>query len=244
MTTRACPVDLHYPEPDVPNLDLAAIVRHGTRIRRRRWLAGAGAVLAACVAAGTVIAGAHDFTAGVFPAQSATSAAPGAAPIDAQVAEDPPVNGRLTLISSWPAHWTTVAWATRDGDVCFATFRTPIQGVTGDVECPAWDRSAVLRSRSGALNSLYPDVAPMVSSVHAFPVLGLTSPQAVRVVLAAFGKDIGAHVVPVATGPGETVGVFLAWIRAPGDNFDTNEVTSEAAYDRSGHVIARASYPP
>jgi hypothetical protein len=75
--------------------------------------------------------------------QSGPATAPSAAPIDAQVAEDPPANGKLTLISSWPRRWTTVAWATRRGDVCWATFRTPMQGATENVDCPEWDRSEV-----------------------------------------------------------------------------------------------------
>ena len=110
---RACPVDLHYPDPQPPNLDMAAIIGRGRRIRHRRRLTQLGAVLTACVAVGSVIVGARGFTVRMFPSQSGPAAAPSAAPIDAQVAEDPPANGKLTLISSWPGHWTTVAWATR-----------------------------------------------------------------------------------------------------------------------------------
>jgi hypothetical protein len=78
----------------------------------------------------------------------------------------------------------------------------------------------------------------------AWPVLGLTGPQAVRVVLTAFGKDVSANVVPVPISAGKTVGVFLAWISAPGNSFASSEVTSEAAYDNSGRIIAHASSPP
>jgi hypothetical protein len=249
MTTpqpdRACPVNLHYPDPQPPNLDLAAIIGHGRRIRHRRRLTRLGAVLAACVAVGSVIAGARGFTISMFPSQSGPAAAQNAAPIDAQVAEDPPANGKLTLISSWPRHWTTVAWATRRAEVCWATFRTPIQGATQNVECPAWPRSEVPGSGGAAFSALVPDVA-LASSVPgtAWPVLGLTGPQAVRVVLTAFGKDVTANVVPVPISAGKTVGVFLAWIRAPGNSFASSDVTSEVAYDQSGHIIARASNPP
>ena len=108
MTTpqpgRGCPVDLHYPDPQPPNLDLAAIIGQGRRIRHRRRLSQLGAVLAACVAVGSVIAGARGFAISMFPTPSGPAAAPSAAPIDAQVAEDPPANGKLTLISSWPRH--------------------------------------------------------------------------------------------------------------------------------------------
>jgi hypothetical protein len=74
-------------------------------------------------------------------------------------------------------------------------------------------------------------------------VLGLTSPQAVRVVLTAFGKDVSANVVPVPVSAGKTVGVFLAWISTPGTSFTSSDVTSEAAYDQSGHIIAHATNP-
>jgi hypothetical protein len=86
---RACPVDLHYPDPQPPSLDLAAVIGRGRRIRHRRRLTLLGAVLAACVAVGSVIADVRGFTVSVFPSQSGPAAAPGAAPIDAQVAEDP-----------------------------------------------------------------------------------------------------------------------------------------------------------
>jgi len=241
----ACPVDLRYADPQPPSLDLAAIIGRGRRIRQRRRLTQLGAVLAACAAAGSVIAGARGFTVSVFPSQSGPAAASSAAPIDAQVAEDPPANGKLTLISSWPPHWTTVAWAARGGEVCWATFRSPSQGATEHVECPAWPRSDVPGGGGVALSALVPDVA-LASSVpgNAWPVVGLASPQAVRVVLTAFGKDVSANVVPVPVSAGKTVGVFVAWISAPGHSFSSTDVTSEAAYDQSGHIIARASNPP
>jgi hypothetical protein len=239
---RACPVNLNYSEPQPPSLDLAAVISRGRRIRRRRRLTQLGAVLAACVAGGSVIAGARGFAVSVFPNQSGPADASSAAPIDAQVAEDPPANGKLTLISSWPRHWATVAWATRRGEVCWATFRTPVQGAAEDVECPAWPRSEVPGSGGVAFSALVPDVA-LASSVpgNAWPVVGLTSPQAVRVVLAAFGKDVSADVVPVPVSAGKTAGVFVAWIKAPGNSFSSTDVTSEAAYDKSGRIIARAT---
>jgi hypothetical protein len=241
----ACPVDLRYPDPQPPNLDLAAIIGRGRRIRQRRRLTQLGAVLAACAAVGSVIVGARGFTVSVFPSQSGPAAAPSAAPIDAQVAEDPPANGKLTLISSSPRHWTTVAWATRGGEVCWATFRGSSQDATEHVECPAWPRSEVLGSGGVAFGALVPDVAlASPAPGTAWPVLGLTSPQAVQVLLRAFGKDVSANVVPVPVSAGKTVGVFLAWISAPGNSFTSSDVTSEAAYDRSGHIIAHASNPP
>ncbi len=242
---RACPVDLHYPDPQPPGLDLTAIIGRGRRIRHRRRLTQLGAVLAACVAAASVVAGARGFTISLFPSQSGPAAAQGAAPIDARVAEDPPADGKLTLVSSWPRHWTTVAWATRRAEVCWATFRTPSQDASANVQCPAWSRSEVPGSGGVAFSALVPDVA-LASAVPgtAWPVLGLTSPQAVRVVLTAFGKDVSASVVPVPVSAGKTVGVFLAWIRTPGNSFTSSDVTRETVYDQSGHIIAHASNPP
>jgi hypothetical protein len=242
---RACPVNLNYPDPQPPSLDLAAVIGAGRRIRRRRRLGRLGAVLAACAAAGSVIAGARGFAVSVSPSQSGPAAAPSAAPIDAQVAEDPPANGELTLISGWPRRWTTVAWATRRGEVCWATFRTPLQGASEGVECPAWPQPEVPGSGGVAFSALVPDVALASSAPgNAWPVLGLTSPQAVRVVLTAFGKNVSADVVPLPVSAGQTVGVFVAWIRAPGNGFSSTDVTSEAAYDKSGRIIAHASNPP
>lgn len=242
---RGCPVNLNYPDPQPPSLDLAAIIGTGRRIRRRRRLTQLGAALAACVAAGSVIAGARGFAVSVFPSQSGPAAAASAAPIDARVAEDPPANGKLTLISSSPRRWSTLAWATRRGEVCWATFRTPAQGAAEDVECPAWPRSEVPGSGGVAFSALVPDVALAPSAPgNAWPVLGLTSPQAVRVVLTAFGKDVSANVVPVPVSAGQAVGVFVAWIRAPGKSFSSADVTSEAAYDKSGRIVAHASNPP
>jgi hypothetical protein len=252
MTTsqpsRACPVDLHYPEPKLPNLDLAAIIGRGGRIRRRRRLTQAAAVLAACVATGGVIAGTRGFTIGMFPSQSGPAAALSAGPIDAQVAEDPPANGRLTLISRSPRNWTTVAWATRRGDVCSASFSgTPTRGgLAGSVDCPEWDRSEVPGSGSRAFSALVPDGALASSAVPGttWPILGLTSPQAVRVVLSASGKDVSATVVSLPIGTGKAVGVFMAWIQVPGEGFSSGDITSETAYDRIGRIIAHTSNPP
>jgi hypothetical protein len=242
---RGCPVNLNYPDPQPPSLDLAAIIGHGRQIRHRRRLTQLGAALAACAAAVSVIAGARGFAVSVFPSRSGPAAASSAAPIDAKVAEDPPANGKLTLISSWPRYWTTVAWATRRGEVCWASFRTPVQGAAEDVECPAWPRSEVPGNGGVAFSALVSDAALASSAPgNAWPVLGLTSPQAVRVVLAVFGQDVSANVVPMPISGGKTVGVFVAWIKPPGSSFSSADVTSEAGYDKSGHIIAHASNPP
>ncbi len=43
---------------------------------------------------------------------------------------------------------------------------------------------------------------------------------------------------------GKFVGVFLAWITAPGHSFSSTDDTNEVAYDQSGHIIAHVSNPP
>jgi hypothetical protein len=239
---HAVPVDLHYPEPQPPGLDLRTIIGNGRRIRRRRRLSSIGAMLAAFLAVGSVVAGMRGFTISIFPSPSGPAAAPSAAPIDALVAADPPATGKLTLISSWPPHWTTVAWATRRGEVCWASFRTPMQGDTMGFQCPVWGGAEVPRTGSSALSSLDPAIAPVERS--GFPILGLTSPQAARVVLTAFGMDISARVVPLPMEGAKSVGVFIAWIRAAGGSLNSSDISSEVAYDQSGHVIAHASFPP
>jgi hypothetical protein len=246
MTTpqpgRACPVDLHYPEPRPPDLDVAAIIGHGRRIRRRRRLTQAGAALAACVAVGSVIAGVRGHTISMFPSPSGPPATPSAAPIDAQVAEDPPANGELTLISSLPKHWTTVAWATKRGEVCVATFRTPMQAGTEEFDCPGWSRSEVPGSGGGNLSRWLPDLGLVWATKNGeWPMLGLTSPRAVRVMVTVDGRDFSASVVPVPISAGKTVGVFLAWIKTPSGDITDTDVISEAAYDQEGHVFARVS---
>lgn len=106
--------------------------------------------------------------------------------------------------------------------------------------------SAAGNRTPSAFGTLVPDI-PLASSAVpriAWPILGLTSTQAVRVVLAAFGKNVSATVVSVPSGVGKAVGVFLAWIPVAGNSFSSSDVTSETAYDQSGHVIAHASNPP
>ena len=116
---RECPVDLHYAEPQPRQLDVGLIIGRGKRIRRRRRaLAGATAGLVACAAIASVITGIRGFMVSFFPRASSPAASGQEVPIDALVAGDPPWNGELTLVSTWPRHWTTVAWATRSGAVC------------------------------------------------------------------------------------------------------------------------------
>ena len=145
-----------------------------------------------------------------------------------------------------------MAWVTRQDQVCWATFRTPMQGATEDLQCPDWDRSQIPASGSKTLSSLDADAAPAVSYVPGrgtlFPLVGLASPQAVRVTLTAFGRQDSAPVVPVPIGAGKTVGVFLVWLAVPGNpdsaGYSSSDITSETTYAQDGQVISRVNNPP
>src|SRR5689334_7191676 len=115
---RTCPVDLDFTEPHPAELDVGVIVRRGRTIRRRRRIASAGAAVVACAAAASIVVGVRGASFRWFAPPATSAPAIPAKPIDAQVAENPPVNGKLTLLSNFPPHWTTVTWATRQGDVC------------------------------------------------------------------------------------------------------------------------------
>ena len=106
---ETCPVDLHYPERAAADLDLPAIVGQGRRIRRRHRLAKAGAAIVACAAAASVVAGLRGATFDWFPSRPVSPASRADTLIDSFVVLHPPVGGKLTLLSDWPAGWTTVA---------------------------------------------------------------------------------------------------------------------------------------
>jgi hypothetical protein len=236
------PVDLDYPEPGFRSLDLGSILVRGRRIRRRRRLAHAAAALVASAAIASAVAGARGHAIGLFqPPPAGPPAGQPAAPIDALVASHPPANGQLTLISSWPRHWTTLAWATRDGSVCWATYRVPMSGGTEQFECPAWSPADVPGAGTRALSPLFPGIFPDAPDGRLVPELGLATPRASRVTVTFAGKDFSATVVPVPLPGGKTVGVFITWIRLPAhqDSYGSSQVTREIAYDRGGRIIAR-----
>ncbi len=122
---QECPVNLDFAEPAPPHLDVSQIVRRGQGIRRRRRIRAAAVATAACAALASVIIAVQAGTFRWSPAPAARPAAgPGAPPVGALIATYPPASGRLTLLSNWPRHWTTVAWATRQGVVCWAAYRS------------------------------------------------------------------------------------------------------------------------
>jgi len=238
---QECPVDLHYGGPEPRHLDVGLIIGRGRRIRRRRALARAGSVLVAVAAIVSVIAGVRGHTISFTPRTTPPAGGGPAVPIDALVAGNPPVNGQLTLVSAWPQHWTTVAWATHGGGVCWAAFRTPMSGATEEVDCP-WAPSQVPGEGAQGLSPAVPvnfPTAPAGSSL--VPVVGLVTPRADRVTLTFFGREFTADVVPIPLGSGKVTGFFLAWLKLPPDvsGYGTSDFTSEIAYDQSGHILAR-----
>lgn len=240
--SRECPVDLDYPEAELRLLDLGSIRARSQQIRRRRALAQTGAALVAVAAIAGAIAGARGYALGLFPPPAAgPPAGRTAVPIDALVASDPPANGQLTLLSSWPRHWTTVAWATRGGAVCWATYRTPMQGGTEDFECPAWSPGDVPGEGARGLSPLQPGIFPVAANGRLVPEIGLATPRAARVTVTFAGKNFTANVIPVPLHGGKTIGIFIVWIRLPAglSSYGSSQFTREIAYGRGGRIVAQ-----
>ena len=130
----------------------------------------------------------------LVPGHSASPASRAVTPIDSFIAIHPPVGGKLTLLSNRPKGWTTIAWATRDGQVCWATYPAAPGGVT-DQNC--WQPTDVPgRGREG--------FGPLMPTAELFPVrrvavpeFGLVTPRAARVTVTFFGRRFSAGVVPV-----------------------------------------------
>jgi hypothetical protein len=238
----SCPVDLDYAEPDPVRLAVAPIIARGRRLRRGRRLAAAGLAAAACAAAASIVAGVTDGRLEWFPPPASAAAATelSAAPIDALVAARPPVTGTLTLLARRPAGWTTVAWATRAGSVCWASYRTPSVGATADYQCPGWPASQVLTARRGGLSPLLPGEVGLPGG-RLVPEAGLVTPRAIRVQVRFSGREFSAPVVPVPLGGGRNIGVYLIWLRLPPgtSSYGSAGTGPAAAYDAAGHVIAR-----
>jgi len=239
---RECPVNLDYPEAGFRSVDLGSIRVRSRQIRRRRAAGHAAAVLVAGAAVVGALTGARGYTLGWFPPPAAgPPAGRPAVPIDALVASDPPADGQLTLISTWPRHWTTVAWATRGGAVCLATYRTPMRGGTFDFNCPAWSPADVPGEGARGLSPLLPGIFPDAAGGRLVPENGLATPRADRVTVTFLGKDFSAKVIPVPLQGGKTVGVFVVWIRLPPglNSYGSSQFTGEIAYSPGGRIVAR-----
>jgi hypothetical protein len=238
---KTCPVDLDFAEPHPVQLDLDVIVRRGTTIRRRRRIARAGEAVVACAAAASIVVGARGASFRWFPPAATSAPAIPAKPIDAQVAEDPPVTGKLTLLSSFPPNWITVAWATRRGEVCWATYRTPMNGGTEDVQCPGWSGADVPGIGRQDLSIPLVSTLPEQPDGGLVPAFGLVTPRATRVTLTFFGHRFSAAVVPVPLGSGKTVGVYLIWLRVPASasGYGSGDIQGATASDAAGRIVAR-----
>ena len=243
---ETCPLDLSYPDPDPVRLDLAAITHRGGRIRRRQRLTAVAAAVAACAAVASVAVGVRGATFHWFGATSQHVASRPLTPIDTRVAAQPPVTGKLTLLSTWPRNWTTVAWATAHGDVCWATYRTPTQGTVGDYQCPGWTPADVPAAHRPGLSPLLPGIAPEVQGLgNLADFVGLVTPRASKVTLWFFGRPYIAGVVPVPMGGGRTVGVYMFWGQVPASAngiYRSNDLRNAVAYDSAGRVVARREH--
>lgn len=242
--SQSCPVDLHYRDPEPVDLPLAAIVGRGLRLRRRRRLALAAAAVAACAVLGFGGVTAARTLAGWLPS-GAESASTGQElpPISSEVAHYPPVGGRLTLLSRQPRNWTTVAWGTHSGGVCWAAYRTPMAGSTQEFRCPDWGPSNVPDEGGRQFGAPDPGTLPIASGRgdDLTPWVGLVNPRAAKVTMTFFGHDFSAPVLPVPVRGGKVVGAFLIWLRLPPNVHDYGgaSITSEIAYDAYGHILAQ-----
>jgi hypothetical protein len=238
----ACPVDLHYADPQLRMLDLGRIVTRGRRLRRRRLAAHLAAGIIACAAAVSVAIGARSVLTAAGPAAPGRVAQP-PVPVDALIATSPPANGKLTLVSTWPQHWITVAWATRGSSVCFAIYRVPAAGTQADVECPAWGPADIPAGGTSGLSPLLPGIEPIAAARGRtiVPEFGLVTTRAVRVVVTFFGRNVSAKVAPVPLPGGKAVGLYLAWVTLPAHNtsYGSADLSRVIGYDASGHVVAR-----
>jgi hypothetical protein len=244
---RAWPVDLDYPEAVPPALAMAAIVARGRRLRRARRLSAALAGLAACCAlAGTGAVG-RAALAGLLRSPPPVPA--GVALVDSLVAASPPVTGKLSVISRWPGHWITVAWASRSGSVCWASYRIPMRGGSDAYECPEWVSADVpsagpARAAGPAgFGPLLPMAEPgEVRSAHGLLVseIGLVTAEAAAVTVAFRGGLYHAPVVRVPLAGGRSVGIYVIWLRLPPGvtSPDSTKITGLTGYDRAGQVVA------
>ncbi len=55
-----------------------------------------------------------------------------------------------------------------------------------------------------------------------------------------FGHDFTAGVVRLPVGGGRVTGIYLVWLRLPGNvAYGSSDVSGAIAYDAAGHVVAR-----
>jgi hypothetical protein len=222
-------------QPSV-GLDLAAINHEGTRIRRRRRIAGSGA--AAAIGLGAF--------AGVVALRASTPAAPTGGtdlkPISQILARNPPLADPV-VISKWPDHWTTVGWAAADGQFCYAAFRTPAAGTFAQSACESIDGDL------GAVVGMpLPAMAPMeeVQTHHRpghtpdlYPFVGLVRGDIARVAFTAYGQTFTADTTSLTTRDGVRTGIFQVWIAPPGGSWNSTDIQSVTAYRPDSTVAAQ-----
>jgi hypothetical protein len=239
---QTCPVRLDYPDEQPVSLDVTAIRTAGTRVRRRRRLAATATagILTLAVAAGATI---------LRPSSDATDPAAGKGPypqLAGFLATNPPLQDPV-VVDTWPAHWTTVAWATADGQFCYAAFRSPkagtfpmsgCQGIDGDLEADFKVNATVgmplpaMEPMESGRTFGRPGGAP---TLH--PFVGVVRGQVAQVVVTVHDQKFTAAVTPLTTLRGTAIGIFQVWI-ATGNGWNSTDIQNVVAYDKHGAVVA------
>jgi len=120
-----------------------------------------------------------------------------------------------------------------------------MNGATEDFDCP-WSGADV--PGPGRQGLSIPLVSPVTASdlpdlggSERVPAFGLVTPRATRVTVTFFGSRFSAAVVPVPLGKGQTVGVYMVWLRVPASasGYGSSDFSGATAYDAAGRVVAR-----
>jgi hypothetical protein len=238
------PLDLHYQDPHPVGLDLDAIRRDGGRIRTRRRIAGtaAAAALGVGIAAGVVA---------LRPPSAAPAPATGLdlKPIAKFLAQNPPV-GEPVVLGTWPAHWTTVAWATADDRFCTGAFRIPAAGTLVDTQCTGIEGDFTADFKVDAsvgmpLGMMAPAETGQTTSRPGTsrslePFVGVARADVARVDVTLYGQTFTADTVPLTTRDGTGIRAFQIWFALlPEGGYSSSDIQGVVAYDRDGAVVNR-----
>ncbi|MFL6115225.1 MAG: hypothetical protein ACJ786_28335 [Catenulispora sp.] len=239
---QACPLDLDYEDTLPVGLSVAAIEREGVRIRRRRRVGATAAALAVGLGIAT----------GVATLRPSIPASPAAGTdlkaISQILAQNPPM-ATPVVISTWPSHWTTVGWATANGQYCSASFRTPAAGTFPQSRCESNDGDLGADGHVGdTVGMPLPAMAPMedkqtynrpgkAPNLHAF--IGVTRAGVARVEMTAYGQSFTADTIQVTAANGTQIGIYQIWFATPTGAWNSTDIQAVVAYDAHGIALTR-----
>jgi hypothetical protein len=240
--SQTCPLNLDYADDQLISLDLTAVRGEGVRIRRRRRVGGVAA---------TAVLGLGLAT-GVYAARPSTQVSPSTGtdltPIAALLHEYP-ARETPAVVSTWPDHWTTVAWATGDNQYCYAAYRLPAAGTNPQSQCESIDGDLNADENAGAnVGMPLPVMAPMENTqtynrpgnaLELHPFVGVTRGGVARVAMTAPGGTVTADVTPMTTENGLQIGVYQIWFTWPGGGWNSTDIQSVVAYAADGTVVTR-----